>query len=336
MTGARARKGLSGLAVFTAAAALMAVGATAVLAAGPAEGLKVVSAPATALESSLTLWKSAVLGIVEGLTEYLPISSTAHLLIASDLMGLGTSKAQQKAVDTYAIAIQFGAILAVAGLFWKRFRDMLLGLVGKSEEGRHLLIILVIAFLPAAVLGFIFKDMIESALFGPAPIVFAWAVGGLLILWLERSGRIQRGGTDSESVKGDPLMQITIRQAAIIGLIQCIAMWPGTSRSLAAILGALLVGVTLSAAVEFSFLLGFVTLSAASVFAVMKDGKNLVDQFGILNPAVGMVFAFLAAVAAIKWMISYLQKRDLSIFGWYRIVAAGLVAGLLISGALKV
>ncbi|MCB1258142.1 MAG: hypothetical protein KDB26_13595, partial [Microthrixaceae bacterium] len=120
---------------------------------------------AKVVESSMTAWKAAVLGIVEGLTEYLPISSTGHLLIASGLMGLGGSEAEVKAMNTYAIAIQFGAILAVAGLFWKRFQQMLLGLIGRSDEGRHLLIVLIVAFAPAAVLGFLFDDMIESALF---------------------------------------------------------------------------------------------------------------------------------------------------------------------------
>ena len=137
-------------------------------------------------ETAMTWWKAAILGVVEGVTEYLPISSTGHLLVASELLGLGTSDADIEAANTYAIAIQFGAILAVAGLFWQRFRDMLLGLVGRSDAGRHLLIVLVVAFAPAAVLGFLFDDMIEDALFSPWPIVAAWFVGGLVILGLER------------------------------------------------------------------------------------------------------------------------------------------------------
>ncbi len=115
-------------------------------------------------ETAMTWWKAAILGIVEGVTEYLPISSTGHLLVASELLGLGTTDADIEAANTYAIAIQFGAILAVAGLFWQRFRDMLLGLVGRSDAGRHLLIVLIVAFAPAAVLGFLFDDMIEEAL----------------------------------------------------------------------------------------------------------------------------------------------------------------------------
>lgn len=305
--------------------------------------------------SSITPLKAAILGVVEGVTEYLPISSTGHLVITSDLLGLGTSDEQIQAANTYAIAIQFGAILAVAGLFWKRFRDMVLGLFGRSEEGRHLLIVLVVAFLPAAVLGFLFDDMIEERLFSSWPIIGAWFVGGLAILWLERSGRISRdtpdaaveadgvggagtdGGTASSgklSAVTDPIMAITVRQAVIIGFIQCIAMWPGTSRSLAAILGALLVGVGMAAAVEFSFLLGFVTLTAASLYSLLKDGDNLVEQFGVVDPLIGLFFAFIAAVAAIKWMISYLQSHDLSIFGWYRMAIAGVASVLVLAGTL--
>lgn len=288
---------------------------------------------ATSTGSAMTVWKAAVLGIVEGVTEYLPISSTGHLLVASDLLGLGTSEADIAAANTYAIAIQFGAILAVAGLFWTRFRDMLLGLVGRSESGRHLLVVLVIAFAPAAVLGFLFDDAIESVLFAPWPIIAAWLVGGVGILALEHYGLIPRRG-DAPVDGEDPLTQITYRQAFIIGLVQTVAMWPGTSRSLMAILGALLVGVGMAAAVEFSFLLGFLTLSAASFYAVLTDGGELVDQFGIIDPLVGLLFAFVSAVVAIKWMVGYLQQHSLSIFGWYRIVAAALAASLLLAGVL--
>lgn len=290
-------------------------------------------AAATAAETAMTAWKAATLGVIEGLTEYLPISSTGHLLVASDLLGLGTTDADLKAANTYAIAIQFGAILAVAGLFWKRFRDMLLGLIGRSDEGRHLLIILVVAFAPAAVLGFLFDNMIEDVLFSSWPIIAAWLVGGILILALERSGRIPRRDEVVEAGR-DRVLEISVRQAAIIGLVQCLAMWPGTSRSLAAILGALLVGVSMGAAVEFSFLLGFVTLTAASGYSLLTDGGALIDQFGVVNPLIGLAFAFVSAVIAIKWMIGYLQNHSLAVFGWYRIVAAGLTAGLVISGAL--
>ena len=301
----------------------------------PAAAASVMAGAAEQADVALTWWKAAILGVVEGITEYLPISSTGHLLIASRLLGLPDEKgsAGLEAVNTYAIAIQFGAILAVAGLFWRRFRDMLLGLVGRSEAGRHLLIVLVIAFLPAAVLGAAFDNKIEDLLFGPWPIVFAWVAGGVLILVLERTGRIPDRGVVAE-VGRDPLLSITYRQALIIGHAQCIALWPGTSRSLATILGALLVGVAVPAAVEFSFLLGFATLSAATIFKLAKDGGTLVEQFGVLNPLVGAFFALVSAVLAIKWLITYLERHDLSIFAWYRFAVAGLAVALLLGGVL--
>lgn len=292
------------------------------------------SATAAATDT-LTWWKAAVLGIVEGVTEYLPISSTGHLLIASRLLGLPDEKgsAGLDAVNTYAIAIQFGAILAVAGLFWKRFRDMILGLFGRSDEGRHLLITLVIAFLPAAVLGAAFNHKIEDTLFGPWPIVIAWIAGGVLILVLERTGRIPTGRQRTPTGR-DLVAAITYRQALIIGIAQCAALWPGTSRSLATIIGALLVGVAMPAAVEFSFLLGFATLSAATGFKLLTDGGTLVEQFGIINPLIGAAFAFVSAVLAIRWLIAYLGRHDLSIFAWYRFAVAAAAIGLLATGVI--
>ncbi|MCZ7630545.1 MAG: undecaprenyl-diphosphate phosphatase [Microthrixaceae bacterium] len=207
-----------------------------------------------AAASAMTWWKAAILGTVEGLTEYVPVSSTGHLLVVSDLLGLRETESDKAAANTYAIAIQFGAILAVAGLFWRRFVAMAQGLLGRSDPGRHMLVITVIAFVPAAVVGFLFDDAIEERLFGPWPIVGAWLVGGVLILGLERAGLIPHGGSrdaaehPSESLESagdahDPLLEITYRQALLIGVIQVTALWPGTSRSLATILGALLVGV---------------------------------------------------------------------------------------------
>lgn len=282
--------------------------------------------------SAMTAWKAIVLGVVEGVTEYLPISSTGHLLIASRLLGLGDSVADQEAANTYAIAIQFGAILAVAGLFWQRFRDMVLGLFGRSESGRHLLFVSVIAFLPAGVLGFLLDDAIEERLFGPWPVIAAWVVGGLLILVLERAELIPHRGERPEPGH-DPVREITYRQALVVGLAQCAALWPGTSRSLATILGALLVGVGMTAAVEFSFILGFLTLSAATVYKLVTDGGGLVDQFGLFDPILGLLAAFVSAVLAIKWMISYLERNSLAIFGWYRLIVAAIAASLVVAGA---
>ncbi|MCU1502609.1 MAG: Undecaprenyl-diphosphatase [Ilumatobacteraceae bacterium] len=277
----------------------------------------------------LSWWKAAILGVVEGLTEFLPISSTGHLLVAARVMNLPHAKgsAGLDAVNTYAIAIQFGAILAVLGLFWRRFAEMIQGLLGRNPDGRHLLVAVVIAFVPSAVLGAAFDSTIEDKLFGPWPVVVAWVVGGAVILVLARTGRIP--SRDASAAPGDQLIAITYRQAAIIGLAQCLALWPGTSRSLATIVAALLIGVAMPAAVEFSFLLGFLTLSAATAFKLLKDGGTLVDQFGIATPLIGAAFAFVAAVLAIRWLIGYLERHDLTLFGWYRFLAAAVTLVLI-------
>jgi len=319
-----------------------------VLGVTPAGALVLQSAGAAG-SVSLSWWQAVVLGVVEGITEYLPISSTGHLLIASRLLGLPDEQGSVglEAVNTYAIAIQFGAIVAVAGLFWRRFRDMLLGLVGRSEPGRHLLLILVIAFLPSAVLGFLFDDAIEERLFGPWPIVVAWVVGGVLILVLERTGRIPSrrdaadaesagsgGGVEQVAVGRDPLLSISYRQAAIVGLAQCLALWPGTSRSLATILGALLVGVSVAAAVEFSFLLGMVTLLAATVYKAKDAGPEMMRSYGPAVMLVGTVAAWISAIVAVRWMVGYLKRNGLEVFGYYRLAIAAVVGCLLASGRL--
>ena len=314
--------------------------ATALAAGHPAGASVLARSAADATADLLTWWEAAVLGVVEGITEYLPISSTGHLLITARLLGLPDEKgsAGLDAVNTYVVAIQFGAILAVLGLFWRRFVDMVQGLVGRNPDGRRLLLNLIIAFLPAAVLGFLFDDAIEDALFGPWPIVLAWIGGGILILVLERTGRIpDRGVPDAEpgdEEGADALAAITNRQALLIGLAQCVALVPGTSRSLATILGALLVGVAMPAAVEFSFLLGFATLSAATFYKLAGDGGTLVDQFGVVDPLIGALFAFVAAVLAIRWLLTYLERHDLSIFAWYRFAVAGLAIVALAGGVI--
>ncbi|MCB1018124.1 MAG: undecaprenyl-diphosphate phosphatase, partial [Acidimicrobiales bacterium] len=272
----------------------------------------------------------------EGLTEYLPISSTGHLLITARLLGLPDEKgsAELEAVNTYVVAIQFGAIVAVAGLFWPRFVAMLRGLFGRDAAGRRLLVNLVIAFLPAAVLGLLFNGPIEELLFGPWPVVVTWVLGGALILWLERTGRIPSRGVPDAEVGTDRLDAISQRQALLIGVAQCAALVPGTSRSLATILGALLVGVAMPAAVEFSFLLGFATLTAATAYKLAADGGTLVDQFGVVDPLIGAAFAFASAVLAIKWLLTYLERHDLSIFAWYRFAVAGVAVALLVTGVI--
>ena len=277
--------------------------------------------------ASLGVGQAVVLGLVEGLTEYLPISSTGHLIVTSRILGLPDSGRAGDALKSYEIAIQGGAILAVLLLYRHRFGTMIDGLRNRSTEGRQLLLALIAAFVPAAVLGLIGEKVIKDYLFGVPPVVAAWAVGGVLILVLVAKGVIDRPG-------GRPLESLTTRDALVIGCAQVVAMWPGTSRSMVTIVAALLLGYSIVAAVEFSFLLGVVTLGAATAYSVVKDGKLMVDTFGLFTPLVGFVVAFFAAWISVRWMVNYLQRHTLAIFGWYRLAVAALALILLATHAI--
>jgi undecaprenyl-diphosphatase len=271
---------------------------------------------------SLSVPQAIVLGIVEGVTEYLPISSTGHLLIAERIMGLDEPKVRKDAIDTYTIVIQVGAIAAVLGLYRKRVLRITEGLVGRSAEGRKLLIALLVAFVPAAIIGKGGESIISDKLLKPWPVVAAWIVGGVVLVlgWPVISKR--------PSKTADVAM-MTWQQALGIGMMQTIALWPGTSRSFVTIVGGLLVGLSLAAAVEFAFLLGLVTLTAATAYSLLQDGSTLFDTFGVVSPLVGIVVAAIAAWLSVKWMVGFLNKAGLAPFGWYRI-AAGAVTGVLL------
>jgi undecaprenyl-diphosphatase len=286
-------------------------------------------------------WQAFLLGLIEGITEYLPISSTGHLLVAQHLMGIGTKTPLDKAAaDAFAICIQGGAILAVVGLYFKRVVRMILGVCGKDPEGLQLAIAILIGFLPAAVIGVLANDWIEEKLFGMWPVVFAWVVGGVAILVVSKRSRKE---TKREGLE---LLEMSWKMALIIGLLQCVAMWPGTSRSLMTIVGGLLVGLSVRAAVEYSFLLGVLTLTAATAKkAVWKipgpdahydawfGGARLMwDTYGPLPLLVGVVAATVSAALAVKWLVSYLQSHGLSLFGWYRIAIGTVIGGLLLAG----
>lgn len=291
-------------------------------------------------------WQAMILGIVEGLTEYLPVSSTGHLLVVQAMLGIGVeSEAAKEAADAYAICIQAGAIVAVLGLYFKRVKQMALGLVGKDVAGRRLLINLIAAFMPAAVIGLLLNKLIKQHLFGVWPVVIAWLVGGVAILLVSRMRRAKTdtatsgaasGAASGETSGGRSVDQLTWRIALIIGLAQCIAMWPGTSRSLVTIVGGLLMGLTIASAVEFSFLLGVMTLGAATCYDGLKHGQQMIEAYGPSSLAIGFVFAFVSAVIAIKWMVAYLQRHTLEIFGWYRIAVALIVAALVVTEVLSV
>lgn len=286
------------------------------LAAGPAAAL-VGQAGVDGAVDDLSIWAAVILGLVEGLTEYLPVSSTGHLLVTNEILGLAQSEEAEQALDTYAICIQAGAILAVLVLYRERIRQMVDGLLGRSDEGRRVLISVIVAFIPTAIIGLLIVDWVRERLFGIGPIAAAWLVGGIGILALTRSGVMNR--------EGRSLGELTLPQAATIGVAQAVAMWPGTSRSLITIVAAVLVGLSLAAAVEFAFLLGLVTLGAATVVTAADDGGQLIALYGWVTPAIGMVVAFLAAIVSVRWMVTWLQSRSFDVFGWYRI-AIGLAA----------
>ncbi len=260
----------------------------------------------------LSIGAAIILGLVEGLTEYLPVSSTGHLLVTNAILGIGQTDETERALETYAICIQAGAIAAVFVLYRQRVAQMFDGLLGRSDDGRRVLIGVISAFVPTAIIGLALVNVVRDRLFGVPPVAAAWLLGGIAILALTRSGLLQRAGTE--------LAEITVRQAVLVGLAQALALWPGTSRSLITIVAGVVVGLSLGAAVEFSFLLGLATLGAATVVTAAQDGSQLIDLFGWTSPLIGMAVAFVSALASIRWMVSWLQERGLDIFGWYRIV----------------
>lgn len=281
---------------------------------------------------ALTPFEAAILGLVEGLTEYLPVSSTGHLILVAAWLG----KEGDPAVNAFNIVIQAGAILAVLGLYRDRvasmlvaLRDLLRGgapalkalratLHARFVPGLNLLANLLVAFLPAAILGPLLEDRIESALFYPVPVAAALALGGLVIFAFEplRRRRLSDGvGIETLGMRG----------ALFIGLIQCLAMIPGTSRSLATILGGIAVGLHPAAAAEFSFLLGLPTLGGATFIKAIGDGDLLLAEVGPLSLLVGLAVATVSAALAVKGFVAWLNRHGLAGFGVYRIVLAALV-----------
>ncbi len=274
-------------------------------------------------------WQALILGIVEGITEYLPVSSTGHLLLAERLMGIKHSTE----ADAFAICIQGGAIVAVLSLYAKRVGSIARGFVGRDPDGFRLGLNIVAAFIPAAIAGLTLDDLITKYLFGGRdwglwPIVGAWFVGGLAIL--VAAVYIRRRRESGRARKA--LEQLTLLAAFLIGMCQIVAMWPGVSRSLVTIVGGVLVGLRLAAAVEFSFLLGVLTLTAATALTALRHWQLMVDSFGISALAVGFVAAYISAILAVKWMVAYLNSHGMEIFGWYRVALALAVAGMIYAG----
>ena len=290
---------------------------------------------------TMTVVQSIVLGIVEGITEYLPVSSTGHLIIVSDLLGLGDTPNQRSAVDTFNIVVQGGAILAVLGLYFPRIVQMCKGLLGKDKVGFKLAINIIIAFLPAAILAVLFNDFIKEKLFNTPAVITALALGGVFMIALDR---IKFKKPDAEkNPEDDDSMDITNmswKQALFIGFMQTIAMWPGTSRSMMTIAGGVIVGLKPKQAAEFSFLLGLPTLGGACVYSLAKNLKessdqgtpNMFEMLGWTPIVVGLLVATISAALAVKWLVGFLNTHGLALFGYYRLVLAAVLAALIAMG----
>ena len=294
----------------------------------------------------MTLLDAIILGLVEGITEYIPVSSTGHLILASTFLGLDSDPEMKRSVDAFVIIVQGGAILAVLGLFWPRVLQMFKGLVGRDASGLKMAVNLIVAFLPAAILGVLFNDLIERYLFFAWPVIAALFFGGVLMLglkrWQDRVYRdVENGGDDhhdsnktshSPTQKYVSIENLSWQRALVIGLLQCVAMWPGTSRSMMTIVSGMFVGMKPRDAAEFSFLLGLPTLGGACVYKAMKnfmgDGPNVFEVLGTTEVVVGSIVALISALFAVKWLISYLTKHGLALFGWYRIALALILIAL--------
>lgn len=265
--------------------------------------------------------QAVILGVVEGLTEFLPVSSTGHLILVSHAMGLVGS-----AVDAFEIVIQAGALLAVVWLYRARLAEIFGGIFGGDLKGRALLLKLFVAFLPAAAIGLVAHHWVEEHLFGPRPVAIALILGGILMIWIAR-GRTERNARATvQNVDDLPLMA-----ALWIGVAQCLSLWPGTSRSMVTILAALLLGATPVVAAEFSFLLALPTLGAATLFDLAKHHHELLgpDVGGPLILLTGLIVSAIVAVIAIRGFLKFLTSRGLAPFGWYRIALGALVIVLL-------
>ncbi|MEM8867136.1 MAG: undecaprenyl-diphosphate phosphatase [Verrucomicrobiota bacterium] len=301
----------------------------------------------TTEKSSLSYFDSVILGLVEGVTEYLPVSSTGHLILTNAILGLDSDTPATnakgeivyveedsgslrpytvgEAAYAYVIVIQAGAIFAVVLLYWRTVLSLIMGCLGRDPNGLKLAINLIAAFLPAAVIGLLLDDIIESLLGDNVHAVAgALIVGAIVMLGVER-WRKHGSKAALKPDDGPQLYELSIGKAVMIGVFQCFAMWPGTSRSMATIVGGYIAGLSPARAAEFSFLLGLITLTAASGYKFVSDGGKMLEALSIGPVLIGCIVAFVSAALAVKWLVSYLSKHGLALFAWYRIVLAILV-----------
>lgn len=264
----------------------------------------------------LLLIKAIIMGIVEGITEFLPVSSTGHLILTDALLGFWT---KDKA-DLFIVVIQLGAILAVIFLYWGRLWRALMGLItGKDPERnnpRQLGLSLITSTIPIMVLGLLFDKALKAALFNPTVVAIMLIVGGLIIFWAEKQ---------QHTIKYAEAEDINFKTAIFIGLIQCLALIPGTSRSGSTIIGSLFLGVSRKASAEFSFFLGIPVLVGAGLLDLVKHHDVLTSSQDWIILAVGTVVSFIFAMIFIKWLVNWVSTRDFTIFAWWRIVVGVLV-----------
>lgn len=286
---------------------------------------------------------AVVLGLVEGITEFLPISSTGHLIIANHALGLesdrqlrdaegnplwheppsaenpdGVPLTVKLAADTFAVVIQAGAIAAVVLIFWGRLTGILSGLMGRNSAGLRLLRNIVVACVPAVVLGLAVGDLIDEYLFSIEAVVVALVSGAALMFAAERWRKQQPGAATSRLDPSD----LTVRQALGIGLMQCLALWPGTSRSMVTMVGGYFAGLSPARAAEFSFLVGLPILTGAAALKTYKAGPAMIQVFGLNSVLLGSLVAALSAAVAVKFLVSYLQRHGLGVFIFYRVALA--------------
>jgi undecaprenyl-diphosphatase len=266
---------------------------------------------------SLLLLKAAVMGLVEGLTEFLPISSTGHLILAGSLLGLDGEK--DKVFD---IAIQTGAILAVIIVYWQKLSSTLKALPHSAAAQRFALNVL-IGFLPAVILGLLLGKAIKAHLFTPGVVATTFIVGGFIILWAERRPASAVRIHEVEDMRG--------RDALKVGLVQCLAMIPGTSRSGATIIGGMLLGLSRKAATDFSFYLAIPTLIGAGAYSLYKE-RALLSMADAPMFAVGLLVSFLSAWVCVRWLLKFISSHSFEVFAWYRIVFGLVVLGTSYSG----
>ena len=299
--------------------------------------------PAPPPAAELSAGDAVLLGVVEGVTEFLPISSTGHLIVVNQLLGLesevqlkdkagnplwykkpsekypqGVPLTLKLAADTYTIIIQVGAIAAVMLLYWQQLFMMLGGLLGRSSAGLRLLRNVCYAVLPVGIIGLLVHDLVDQYLFSVWAVIAAQVAGAIVMLWAERW---RNANTGVGRTKGDAA-DLTPRKSLGIGFAQCLALWPGTSRSMVTIVGGYLAGLGPAKAAEFSFIVGLPTLAGAALLKSIKSGPAMIEVFGWGNVLLGTVVAAVSAMVAVKLFVHIISRYGLAFFAWYRLILA--------------